>query len=319
MDTAGSFAGVGLVMGSATGLGLLDVAILEACEASGATIGRVVSCEAVLEELHRRTGIGPRVAYEPLCDLARPWVLQLCLLDFVGNFGSPEDPPADPQYTECSLSRLGEAALAAERGDIGSLPIGLINGTTHVGGVRPPLDPKKVVAAIRAVVDPGVSDDDVVRLVSLPSFPTGCEVYADEALVASGNQVYLVVSARLDHDDGFVTISHLPPGSSAVGVEEAIADLVNGPGRSAGSSRAEEEPLPLRSIRNETSKGRTRIVVDLRPHADSAAVIARIEQLQLVRKTMQVRFERPLIEHLREAAADRDGLDERLAITVPSA
>lgn len=306
-------------MGSATGLGLLDVAILRACEASGATLGRVVSSETVLEELYQRTGVGPRVAYEPLCDLARPWVLHLGLLEFVGNFGSPADPPTGPRNTECCLSRLGEAALAAERGETGPLPIGLINGTTHVGGGRPPMDPIKAVTAIRAAADPEASDDYVVRLVGLPSFPTGCEVDADEALVASGNEVDLVVSARLNHNDGLLTFSHLPPGSSAEEVEEAISLLMLRPGQGAGSSRGAKDPLPIRSIRNVSTKGNTRIVVELEPAADSAAVIANIEQLRPLRNTMQVRFGRPLIGHLREAAADRDGLDERLAITVPAA
>ena len=115
-------------MVSATGIGQVDLAILEACEASGATLGSVVRCETVLDHLHQHRAIGPRLAYERLCDLARPWVLQLGLVDFVGHLGSPHDPPANPRFTECCLSRLGEAALAAERGEIGSLPIGLING-----------------------------------------------------------------------------------------------------------------------------------------------------------------------------------------------
>lgn len=142
-------------MGAATGLGLLDAAILEACEASGATVGSFVKSRIVLDTLHGRTGIGPRVAYEPLCDLARPWVLNLSLLEFHGNCGSPDDPPASPRYTECCMSPLGEAALAAERGEIGPLPIGLINGTTHVDGRRPPLDAGRVVAAIRSAAGGG--------------------------------------------------------------------------------------------------------------------------------------------------------------------
>jgi len=300
-------------MGPATGLGEVDLAILQACEASGATLGSVVSSEKVLEELHHQIAIGPQVAYEQLCDLARPWVLHLGLLDFVGHLGMPFVSPASPpQYTECCLSRLGEAALAAERGEIGALPIGLINGTTHAGGGRPPLDPNRAVAAIRAAADPATSDEDLVRLAGLPSFPTGCEVDADQAMVASGNEVDVVLSARLEQRDGVLIFSDLPPDSSSEEAEEAIADLVLRPAESSSA-------LPIRSIRNESAKGRTRIVVELKASTDSAAVLARIEQLQPLRKTVPLRFGRPLIEHLRQAAADRDGLDERLAITVPTA
>lgn len=130
----------------------------------------------------------------------------------------------------------------------------------------------------------------------------------------------MVVSARIDHDEGRLTISHLPPGSSAEEVEDAIVRLVQPPhGGSTGSSRGAEESLPIRRLYNQSAKGRTRIVVELRPSADSGAVLARLEQLRPLRKTLQVSFGRPLIEHIREAAADRDGLDERLAITVPAA
>jgi len=113
-------------MSEATGLGILDVAILEACQHAGAdSDSAYLKTQHVLDVLHERTGIGHRHAYEPLCDMARPWSSQLALIDFHGNYGSPDFGPAAARYTECRLTPLGAVALAAEQHSIGPLPIGL--------------------------------------------------------------------------------------------------------------------------------------------------------------------------------------------------
>ena len=138
-------------MSAATGLGVLDVMILEAIEAAGARHDRpYLRTQRALDVLHERTGIGPNQAYESLCDMARPFVVHLPLVDFHGNYGSPDFGPAAARYTECRLTKLGEAALAAERGELGPLPIALINGDLHHGRRRPPLDPRRVLAAVGA-------------------------------------------------------------------------------------------------------------------------------------------------------------------------
>lgn len=73
--------------------------------------------------LHVRTGIGPNQAYESLRDMARRYVAHLPLVDFHGYYGSPDMGPVAARYTECRLTKLGEAALATERGELGPLPI----------------------------------------------------------------------------------------------------------------------------------------------------------------------------------------------------
>lgn len=299
-------------MGAATGLGLLDVAILEACEVSGATVGSFVKSRTVLDTLHERTGIGPRVAYEPLCDLARPWVLNLSLLEFHGNCGSPDDPPASPRYTECCLSPLGEAALGAERGEIGPLPIGLINGTTYVDGRRPPLDAGRVVAAIRSAAGGDTSDVELVGAVGNPSFPTGCDVEVDLDALTSGVDAEIVVSARIEPEGHLLVISHLPPDSSPGQVEESIVRLVH---RSSRSGRQSGTGTGIRSVRNETtSRTGTRVVVELHDDADVEGVTAAVFELWPIRRSIAARLEQPLAALVRHAASDLDGLDDRLAM-----
>jgi restriction system protein len=59
-----------------------------------------------------------------------------------GNFGSRDgDPPAGWRYTDVRLSPAGQVALAAERGELAPVPVGLITGTTYQFGTRPPFRP----------------------------------------------------------------------------------------------------------------------------------------------------------------------------------
>ncbi|HEX4060149.1 MAG TPA: DNA gyrase subunit A [Streptosporangiaceae bacterium] len=112
-----------------------------------------------------------------LIDLAQPWKLPVPLVERRGNFGSRgNDPPASPRYTEARLSPAGQVALAAERGEIAPVPIGMINGNTHREGVRPPFRPAALMDAIRQVLlRPGCprrgSPASPARLISSPAAP----------------------------------------------------------------------------------------------------------------------------------------------------
>jgi hypothetical protein len=120
-------------MGQRSGVGLVELAILEALDARRGRRGRQsVSCEKVLAALENEVGLARGYGYQVLIDLAQPWKLPVPLVDGIGNFGGRgNDPPASPRYTEARLSPVGQVALAAERGQIAPVPIGMINGNTH--------------------------------------------------------------------------------------------------------------------------------------------------------------------------------------------
>src|SRR5262245_14558627 len=102
-------------MSERTGLGPLELAVLEAAQPRTAGSARYRRSSTVLSAVAQQ-GFGPSYAYPVLVDLAVPWKRHLCLLDGQGNYGSPgDDPPADAEYTEVRLSPLGRLALAAER------------------------------------------------------------------------------------------------------------------------------------------------------------------------------------------------------------
>src|SRR5262249_51506053 len=110
-------------MSERTGLGLTELAVLEAIETvTGGRPRAFRKCSTVLGEIERRIGLGSRYGYDVLLDLARPWTTPVRLADGQGNLGEPGDdfPAAGPAYTECRLSHAGRIALQAEPPDVGA-------------------------------------------------------------------------------------------------------------------------------------------------------------------------------------------------------
>src|SRR5215831_2256986 len=152
-------------MSERTGLGVVEVAILEALETS-----QHLKCATVLARVEEHIGLAPGYAYEVLVDLARPWTMPINLVHGQGNFGSRgNDPAANFRYTEARITHAGRVALAAERGQIAPVPIALINGNTYRDGLRPPFRPAAIINAVREVIKrPEVPDKELAGFVGLP-------------------------------------------------------------------------------------------------------------------------------------------------------
>ncbi len=191
-------------MGQRSGVGLVELAILEALDARRAWHNRrPVSCLKLLLALEDGIGLARGYAYQVLIDLALPWKIPIPLVEGQGNFGGHgNDPPASPYYTEARLSRAGQVALAAERGEIAPVPIGLINGNTHRQGTRPPFRPAAVIDAIRQVLRrPRLTGRQITATVGPPDFITGCTVTGDLAALAAGQRTELGLHARVTVTD----------------------------------------------------------------------------------------------------------------------
>lgn len=307
-------------MSAATGLGLLDLEILRAIEAAGARHDRpYLKTQRVLDVLNERTGIGANQAYESLCDMARPYVVHLPLVDFHGNYGSPDFGPAAARYTECRLTELGEAALAAERGEVGPLPITVINGDLHQGGRRPPLDPSRVVDAIRAAAD-GAPDRTIIQLVGLPSFPSRCVVTGDLEAFASGRPCEIMASAVMvdgqERGRPSVTITALPPFTSASLIAESVQQAVSYHGsRRPGlqSSTDDDAPCPVTDVNDGSASGQTQLIVTGRPEASHAEIRHFLDRVRTVHQHLQIELRHPIAALVRDCATS-DDLDRRLDI-----
>ena len=238
-------------MGDRSGVGLVECAILEALDSLGAQPRRHRRSAKVLDVVEERIGLAPGYAYEVLLDLARPWKMPLLLVDGEGNFGTRgNDPAANYRYTEAGLSRAGEVVLAAERGELAPVPVGLINGNVYREGLRPPFRPLAIIEALREVIQrPRATGQDLISIVGPPCFANGCTVTGDFAAMAAGQPTTLRLEARVrvSDDQGTVLIENFPPNANP---DETATTLAN---RASMRAWAAEHPglygrthLPLR-------------------------------------------------------------------------
>ena len=203
------------------------MAILESLDSVGALPdGKHVPSGKILSAVEERIGLAPGYAYEVLVDLAQSWTVPVPLVIGEGDFGSYRSGHrASFEYTDARLSRAGQVALAAERGAIAPVPVGIINGNTHREGTRPPFRPPGIIEAVRTVMSHAeVTDGELIDIVGPPQFPADCVVSGDLDALAQGVPAELRLEARvtISDDQGHVIIENISPN---VTIQEAFNTL----------------------------------------------------------------------------------------------
>lgn len=216
-------------MSDRTGLGPLEVALLEATAAVQAGSEEPVRTTDVLDEGERSAGYGPSYAFPVLQDLGAWWRTHLNLFDVHGNLGTVEgDPPADAKYTDVRLSPAGWLALGAEGGELGPVPLGLVNGTQYRGGVVPPLSPRRTIELLHRLVD----QEDVPGggLADLVSFPTRGTMHGDLDSLYAGHRTRMLLGSRIERAAPTrLVISGIPPGTSVDDVWNGLSQRQHPP------------------------------------------------------------------------------------------
>lgn len=301
-------------MSAATGLSRIEECVLDAIWRVGATSSSThIKNRRFLDVMYAENGIPPRAGFTALCDLARPYVSHLRLVDFHGNYGSRDFGPAAPRYTEARLTSLGDAASAAERGVGPALPIGLVNGDTHVDGTRPPLDPARVVRALCAAAD-GATDAEVITALGPPAFPTGSMVEGDLDELYAGRRTNLRLSGRIEvvhqtdpsRGGELLRITNLPPEVGTSHVAQHLADHVE---TESGLERphmvwGRRDRLPIRDVNDQSAGGTELLEVTLEPDVDVGAVVSAVLGIWDVHIVLEVDFGQPVVDILRGWVAE---------------
>jgi hypothetical protein len=249
-------------MSALSGLGPVELALLDAVDLLAAD-GEPVRCSDVLAVLDAREDVGPRYSWPALVDIGVPWRRHLPLVELHGNCGTAlGDPPAEPVYVEVRLSTVGALALAAERGETGPLPLGIVEGSLYRGGRVPPFDPRRVVGALLAA-----SSD-----VGGPALPTGGAVVGDLEGLLAGAPAHLLLRCTIRPEGGRLVITEVPLGAEGnliVAAIEQRSQQVERDQSGRGHLRVRRHGSPVVDVRDETSsRDGIRIVVDLDPGAD---------------------------------------------------
>jgi len=283
-------------MSERTGLGVVEIAILEAVETT-----RFLRCSKALASVEERIGLAPGYGYEVLVDLARSWTMPVSLVHGQGNFGSRgDDPPANFRYTEARITRAGRVVLAAERGEMAPVPIALINGNTYREGLRPPFCPGAIIEAVREVIKrPEVTDKALIGIVGLPCFLTGCAVIGSLAVLAAGRRTKLRLQAQVSISDDRtqVVIENIPPNISTDKTARVIASRANAPRWTPDYPGLHHiTHLPLANFRDETSERSPfgRLICTPKPGTSPEQLRDMLLEIPGVCTTMPVQLPQPL-------------------------
>jgi len=254
--------------------------------------GHVKCARVVGDVMARFHPHGDAAIYDALARMAQPFSLQHPLIDFHGNYGSPEDPPAAARYTECRLDALAMSMLA----DIGEdtvdfvdnysgdftepgvlparLPNLLVNGSQGIAvGMATSIPPHNLTEVIDAVVHllehPDAGLEDLMAHLQGPDFPTGGQILGrsgfESAYRTGRGSVKMRAEVAVVETDGTrqsLVVSALPYQVSAGNVARKIADLVNA-----------RELEGIADVNDESSGDETRFVIKLKRDANPEVVL----------------------------------------------
>ena len=232
---------------------------------------------------------GDSAIYDAMVRLAQDWVMRYPLVEGQGNFGSMDgDPPAASRYTEARMGKAGAALLADLDKDTvdfrdnydgtlkepvvlpAKLPNLLLNGQVGIAvGMAtsiPTHNLGELCDAITYLIDNGSENttiDDLLKFVKGPDFPTGGIVYAGPSmkqayLTGRGSVVMRAVTSIEETKRGKtqIIVSEVPYGTNKEVLIKKIADLVK-----------EKKIVGIQAIRDESARGKVRMVIDLKKDA----------------------------------------------------
>jgi len=234
---------------------------------------------------------GDSAIYDALVRMAQPFSLRHPLVDFHGNYGSPDYEAAAARYTECRLSPLAMQLLAdidedtvdkvdnysGEFDEPSVLPARfpnlLVNGSQGIAvGMAtniPPHNLSEVVDATLHLIDnPEATPDELMTFVKGPDFPTGAYILGRAGIMDAyrTGRGSIKMRAKAEIVEGKngdeIVVSELPYQTSVSAVASKIAELVD--------SRQMEG---IRGLENLSAGEETRLVVYLKRDATAQVVL----------------------------------------------
>jgi len=243
---------------------------------------------------------GDVAVYDTLVRMAQDFNLRYPLVDGHGNFGSVDgDPPAAYRYTEARLTHPAMEMLTDLDKDTvdfrpnfdnshhepvvlpARIPNLLVNGSAGIAvGMAtniPPHNLGEVIDACTRIIDePGVADEELLKIIPAPDFPTGGLIMGLEG----SRQAYLTgrgsvtMRARIGVEERKggrynLIITEIPYQVNKARLIEHIADLVR-----------DKRITGITDLRDESDREGLRIVIELGHH-----VIPRVVINQLLKHT----------------------------------
>src|SRR5215216_730645 len=250
---------------------------------------------------------GDGAIYDALVRMAQPFSLRHPLIDFHGNYGSPDFGPAASRYTECRLSPIAMRLLADIDEDTVDMvanydgsseepvvlparfPNLLVNGSQGIAvGMAtniPPHNLGEVIDATIHLIDhPEATPDELMQFVKGPDFPTGASILGRAGIMdayrTGRGSVKMRATTTIDENRRGVTeivVTQLPYQTSCSSIAARIQELVD-----AGDLDG------IADVNDASSGGKTELVITLKRDANANVVMNKLFKLRQLQTSFAI-------------------------------
>jgi DNA gyrase subunit A len=250
---------------------------------------------------------GDGAIYDAIVRMAQPFSLRHPLIDFHGNYGSPDFGPAASRYTEARLHSLAMLLLQdIDENTVDMLPN--YDGTTEEPSVLPARFPNLLVngsqgiavgmatsipphnmgevidAALHLIENPDATPDDLMKFVKGPDFPTGGTILGlagiyDAYRTGRGS---VKVRAKASIEEGRrgqmqIVVTELPYQVSCSAIAARSQELVDG-GDLDG----------IADVNDNSSGGQTNLIITLQRDANANVVLNNLFKLTQLQSSFPI-------------------------------
>jgi DNA gyrase subunit A len=250
---------------------------------------------------------GDSAIYDALVRMAQPFSLRHPLIDFHGNYGSPDFGPAASRYTECRLHPLAMQLLAdidedtvdmipnydgsTEQPEVlpARFPNLLVNGSQGIAvGMATNIPPHNLGEVIDATVHlldhPDATPDELMQFVKGPDFPTGASILGRAGIMdayrTGRGSVKMRATASIEEGKTGrmeILVTELPYQASCSSIAARIQELVDG-GDLDG----------IADVNDNSSGGKTNLIIQLKRDANANVVLNNLYKLTQLQSTFSI-------------------------------
>lgn len=236
---------------------------------------------------------GDMAVYDAMVRMAQDFSLRYPLVHGQGNFGSMDgDSPAAHRYTEAKLAAISTELLEDIEKDTvkmlpnfdnsveepetlpGKLPNLLINGTTGIAvGMATNMPPHNLTEVCDAIIayinNPQITIEKLAEIITGPDFPTGGQANGDFLELYKTGKGRVVLRGRTTTEESKnrtnIVITEIPYMLNKAELVKDIANLIQ-----------EKKISDVSDLRDESAKGKVRIVLELRKGVDYKFTLNRL-------------------------------------------
>lgn len=252
---------------------------------------------------------GDAAVYDAMVRMAQTFSLRYPLVDGHGNFGSIDgDPPAAMRYTEARMAKIANYMMSdIEKNTVdfvpnyddrlqepsvlpARLPALLLNGSSGIAvGMAtniPPHNLKELVDGIIKIIDDDeVTNEDLIKIVKGPDFPTGATILGrdgiKDAYTKGRGKIIMRAEAEIEEMSGNrqrIIITSLPYQVNKARLHKYIDELAR-----------DKKIEGISAIRDESDRqANVRLVIELKREANAQIVLNRLYKFTQMQETFGV-------------------------------